>query len=120
MTTNDRQLLELAAKAACIKIGKSPYNGGGYSNTGFDVMGNAVLDWNNNIRWNPLTDDGDAFRLRVKLNMNVYSGARKMIAEIPSDGDEPNICVSEDRLDDPCGATRRAIVRAAALVGEMK
>jgi hypothetical protein len=87
---DDKTLLELAAKAAGIKIDKSETNGGGRGNTGFDVMGNAVLDWHNNVRWNPLTDDGDALRLAVKLQIQV----------IPSKG---------------CAATRRAIVRAAAL-----
>lgn len=40
----DHELLELAAKAVGIKIDKSPYNGGGSGNDGFDIAGNAVLD----------------------------------------------------------------------------
>lgn len=66
---NYKELLELAAKAADIKIDKSPYNGGGFGNNGFDMLGNLVVDWHNNIKWNPINDDGDALRLRNKLGM---------------------------------------------------
>ena len=68
---NDRELLELAAKAAGIKIDKSETNGGGRGNTGFDLLGNAVLDWHNDKTWNPLTDDGDALRLAVRLSIKL-------------------------------------------------
>ena len=57
---SDRRLLELAAKAAGLRIDKSKYNGGGSNNTGFDMDGNAMLDWHNNVIWNPLTRGGDA------------------------------------------------------------
>lgn len=67
----DRELLELAAKAAGIRIDKSETNGGGVGNYGFSVTGDAMLDWHNNIRWNPLSDDGDALRLAVKLRLSI-------------------------------------------------
>jgi len=63
--SNDRELLELAAKAAGLKIDKSETSGRGRGNTGFNCMGDVVLDWHNGTRWNPLTDDGDALRLAV-------------------------------------------------------
>jgi hypothetical protein len=113
---DDRTLLELAAKAAGIKIDKSETNGGGRGNTGFDVMGNAVLDWHNGTRWNPLTDDGDALRLAVKLDISVLryetmTTARMLLGDF----------VCDERDDgDPCAATRRAIVRAAAYPGPNK
>jgi len=88
----DRELLEAAAKAAGIRIDKSSTNGGGAGNTGFDLCGNAVLDWHNGVTWNPLTDDGDALRLAVKLC----------------------ICIGADSQ----AATRRAIVRAAAAMAK--
>lgn len=112
----DRELLELAAKAAGLKIDRSPYNGGGSGNTGFDMMGNAVLDWDNNERWNPLTDDGDALRLAVKLNMElvVPNGGKDVYAgRLLLDAFEPV-------NDDAYAATRRAIVRAAAAIGKEK
>ena len=67
----DRELLKAAAKAAGLVIDKSPCNGGGAGNDGFDILGNAMLDWHNNKTWNPLTDDGDALRLAVKLRIAV-------------------------------------------------
>jgi len=63
----DRELLELAAKAAGITLGSdSPWFT--YSDKdGFEW-------WNEDARsttrkWNPLGDDGDALRLAVKLHM---------------------------------------------------
>lgn len=69
--STDRELLELAAKAVGIKIDKSSTNGGGAGNTGFDMAGNAVLDWHNNKKWNPINDDGDRLRLIRALKMNI-------------------------------------------------
>lgn len=104
----DRELLELAAKAAGLSIDKSDTNGGGIGNDGFDLSGNAMLDWHNNVRWNPLTNDGDALRLAVKLG--IYVGART--AEVWRYGKEI-VHIFDDDGDDEQG-TRRAIVRAAA------
>ena len=96
---NDRELLEAAAKAAGIKIDKSTTNGGGMGNTGFDMLGNAMLDCHEGIKWNPLTDDGDALKLAAKLKIPVCFDF-----EVPVN-------------DDPMTVTRRAIVRAAAEMG---
>lgn len=86
----DRELLELAAKAITTDIVK--YNG--------------VL-FIDRREWNPLSDDGDALRLAVKLNIDIkpqysYEGPWE-------DG---------GTLIDPYAATRRAIVRAAAEIGK--
>ena len=97
----DRELLELAAKAA----GIGPVN--------FD---RARRDWG----WNPLTDDGDALRLAVKISADVcidvidHDTQRpiKSTAVYSETGSE-----IEPHGDDPCAATRRAIVRAAAEIG---
>lgn len=62
---SDAELLALAAKAARIVLDTSTQNGC------FDVCGNAVLDWHNGTTWNPLTDDGDAFRLASALGLVV-------------------------------------------------
>jgi sugar phosphate isomerase/epimerase len=56
----DRELLELAAKAA------------GYSFDG-TTLRNTSTDFEYN-GWNPLDDDGDALRLAVKLKMWTHSG----------------------------------------------
>jgi hypothetical protein len=57
MNETDRELLELAAKAAGIGFYKGDYANGLDTKTGF---------------WNPLTDDGDALRLAVLLGLNGY------------------------------------------------
>lgn len=100
----DRELLELAAKAA------------GYSDA----------SWNNEKQcietaqlpgfrcyWNPLTDDGDALRLAVKLRINVvWEGFNLVYAD--------NTGETVKNGDDSCAVTRRAIVRAAAAEEEIR
>ena len=107
-----RELLELAATAAGITIDKSEYNGGGRGNTGFDVLGNLVTDWHNGTKWNPLTDDGDALRLAVKLRMEVRPYTRGV--DVLIDGD---LVGGEPFGTDRHAATRLAIVRTAAEIG---
>ena len=89
---SDRELLELAAKAAGIDV--RWYQG--------DCL--RVADKCNGFagKWNPLTDDGDALRLAVKLGDR--DGQVTFLIDTKHDGD-------------PYAATRRAIVRAAAEIG---
>lgn len=47
------KILEAAAKACELRKDDSPYNGGGEGNTGFDLLGNLVLDWDDAEVWNP-------------------------------------------------------------------
>jgi len=63
--------------------------------------------------WNPLADDGDAFRLAVKLGM--YTGLQSV--SVWSNGQEL-LHIFQDG-DDPYSATRRAIVKAAAAMGKI-
>ncbi len=92
----DREYLELAAKAA-----------------GLLEMAVGDKDIQKYLsRWNPLTDDGDALRLAVKLGIGVYWAAVYVHAPKPS-GESCH----EFREPDPYAATRRAIVRAAAEIG---
>ena len=117
---NDRELLEMAAKAAGIHIDKSPYNGGGIGNTGFDMAGNAVLDWHNNKKWNPLADDGDAFRLAINFGM-AASFTRANDEDFVSIFDPADYQAREITMQqigrDPYAAVRRAIVITAAEMG---
>lgn len=98
---DDRELLEAAARAAGISI----------------------LGWNEDVpvidfdrltvtSWNPLTDDGDALRLAVKLKIPVSfpDWENHVRTWGPRDGDP----CDEPGEDDLLAATRRAIVRAAA------
>lgn len=90
---SDKELLELAAKAA-----------------GFELKYNWLGGLDARQNWNPLTDDGDALRLAVKLDMIVdVRGKHNAVAVWPD--------VVEQISGDPLTATRRAIVRAAAEIG---
>jgi hypothetical protein len=103
---NDRELLECAAKAA------------GFKRETF-VDGKSIIREADGqpVYWNPLTDDGDALRLAVKLRMDVEpwihgdsACSRVLCQEVLID--EPHYG------DDPERATRRAIVRVAAEIGK--
>ena len=90
----DRELLELAAKAAGIDgVYMQRLTGDGLAVRGCLVQ-----------LWNPLTDDGDALRLAVKLNIDHGNPGMRL-------------CIDWAPADDPYAATRRAIVRAAAEIG---
>lgn len=102
----DRELLELAAKAAGIEVKRMVEIRGDGTREEFIAC------------WNPLRSDGDAFRLAVKLAIELYEG----------DDDGPaayagyRVGVSlfymiEPHKGDPYAATRRAVVRAAAAIG---
>ena len=95
---NDRELLELAAKAAGEPYFEHAPEGGLYLSNGED--------------WNPLTEDGDAFRLAVRLLFEIDMG-RGCVAIRHSTG----IKILEAFNHDPYAATRLAIVRAAAEIG---
>jgi hypothetical protein len=99
----DCELLEAAAKAAGIP---AP----------FQVLrdGTWVFDEPHRKNWNPLTDDGDALRLAVKLRLciKVYTEAVIVGTDHRVNGREMLHVVVKG--DDYPAATRRAIVRAAA------
>ena len=116
----DRELLEAAAKAV---------NGGAWHPLTHDTPSG---------KWNPLDDDGDALRLAVKLRINIehgqYSDLSLWINTVSVTakthiGAGRGISLFDDAKrtandhaepfgDDPYAATRRAIVRAAAAMGE--
>lgn len=96
---NDRELLELAAKA------------NGHEYPWFEARYGMMMPWN------PLTDDGDALRLAVKLSINMEH-MRTM-------GGDPfgfscwpigrgDCGANETDIADYGAAVRRAITRAAA------
>jgi len=70
--------------------------------------------------WNPLTDDADALRLAVKLNLRVMPQEKCVYVESNPDSVLGFASVSEMEMngDHPYAATRRAIVRAAAGIGK--
>lgn len=108
---NDRELLELAAKAA------------GHIITGWRT-GRRNVDWaelSDTSTWNPREDDGDALRLainlRLRLNREISFGEDIVEAFGPEDDSMSCHCSTESTNGDPYAATRRAIVRAAAEIG---
>ena len=105
---SDRELLEMAAKAAGIKV-KGIYEDE-------DTLQIKPGPGMPPARWNPLADDGDALRLAVKLRINVELTARTVLCA--TDGTDPSEAVLDLLGDDPYAATRRAIVRASAEIGK--
>ena len=100
----NRELLELAAKAAGLDGRIRAFVTG--------LMYDLIVD-ENNKEWNPLTDDGDALRLAVKLALPVVQFKSLGYVAVEWDGGG----VMEYLTDDPNAATRRAITRAAAEIG---
>jgi len=115
----DRELLELAAKATGIKALWSP-----------DGLlrdctnGHPAQNIYSAPPWNPLTDDGDALRLAVKLQIDmefyVENGSTSAVLVEYCDY---RCNIGRDEVE-PKGdiylATRRAIVHAAAEIGKEK
>lgn len=102
----DRELLELAAKAAKITIDP------------IDSMHDPD-EW---YAWNPLNDDGDALRLAVRLGITVGPEGPYVVGKSLCRASWSNrMCSLGEYGDgDKFAATRRAIVRAAAEIGKQK
>ena len=107
MTDADRDLLERAARAAGYEIDE--WHDGRLS----------VIDGGAVIPFEPLTDDGDALRLAVKLRLDIDHGNDVVVAGGMTEeryGTEPPFAYTQEERE---AATRRAIVRAAAaMAGE--
>jgi hypothetical protein len=110
-SVTDSELLELAA------------NGAGFEWRWFGATFCTLRDPEMAIYkpWNPLEDDGDAFRLAVRLRFDIctedndpHPTEDRNISHVnvwPLNG---GIGASEELEPDPYAATRRAVVRAAA------
>lgn len=115
----DRELLEMAAKAAGIE--------GEYSEHKSEwncVSGYLTTVGIGRSLWNPLTDDGKALRLAVKLGLDLLRTDQDIeaIAGLPPYAkiDAAHVSFPFGIIalgDDAYAATRRAIVRAAAEIG---
>ena len=112
---SDKELLELAAKAAGVKALWSP--DGVLRDC---TNGHPAQNIYSAPPWNPLTDDGDALRLAVKLGMDLeLHGALCVFPFVCASANKAEIqCEEEAGDNDPYAATRRAIVRAAAEIGK--
>lgn len=105
----DRELLELAAKAA-----------GGLIYV--DELGWIAqdADGNRGAWWNPLIDDGDALRLAVRLVIDISPsdvGVQCWVPDKNQAASSESWCWPPENAD-RAFATRRAIVRAAAEIGK--
>lgn len=115
---SDRELLKLAANA----LGCDYWH---HAETFSDWMSHPACA---HIKWNPLTDDGDALRLAVKLGLDILFTPEdvEVIADqhAKEDGVETVAPWAGEswtlKQQDPYAATRRAIVRAAAEIGRCR
>jgi hypothetical protein len=114
----DKELLERAAKAA----GLPELRGAGSRHHCYYVIDEQPT------RWNPLYDDGDAFRLAIKLGFVVETIRHQQTAVVRHK--DQKVCVkwrslvdswtdeTDAEADDEHEAARKAIVLAAAMIGE--
>ena len=124
----DRELLELAAKAAGLQLCGYSWIGENEGDEECETFEAAFVKHNPEqelaTMWNPLTDDGDALRLAVRLGLGISFGQYApldvysvYISEVEG-GDELAVgCIMNG---DEFGVTRRAIVCAAASIVENK
>lgn len=121
MNTEDRELFELAAKAAGIERGGDR----------FDCGISITLPCGRHKglpKWNPLQDDGDAFRLAVILGLRLQFFSLEAVDDVPGKtvcsvswvpGGEKNrieeYLLASDA--DPIAAARRAVFQAAVEIG---
>jgi hypothetical protein len=110
---SDRELLELAAKAAGIKL-----RWWDNSRNGLRVC-NDTGSVCKRLHWNPIEDDRDALRLAVRLNID-FKAYGTVVRTWVGDFTTQKVIASVEEICgvDPYAATRRAITRAAAEIGK--
>lgn len=106
---NDKELLEATARAAGIEADWNDPECADYEaqHEGMWLCGERSPS--NSQFWNPLTDDGDRYRLLKALKMGIDFDAQSVIYTL--DG---SICEESFRDD---GDDARAVLRAAAEIG---
>lgn len=111
-TQEQRKLLDLAAKAARVKIEWNVM-----INRNSPILAPKTQQERNwlgheHTPWNPLSDDGDALRLAIDIELDVSFGKSGAVVEFG------RLQIEELDASDPYEAVRLAIVRAAAAIGE--
>jgi hypothetical protein len=110
---NDRELLEMAAKAAGLELdwdvpgGADPW-----------VMTGDGVDRGPGAPWNPSEDDGDAFRLAVKCDIAFGRSANTWWARWEFNDKVFRENAETEGAQDHGAAARRAILRVAADIGK--
>lgn len=101
---SDRELLELAAKAAGYEISECTCKN----------SLRTINKVNRTYHWNPLTDDGDALRLAIACKIDILTECDDgTVGTISPNGNEK----LEVADGDVYAAVRHAIARAAAEIG---
>lgn len=118
----DWELLELAAKAAGYEFVK-------YHIPRQDPSCSLSTTWTgptahvrkpdapHECAWNPLANDGDALGLAVRLGADVTQHLEEYVVSVTIIRSSNYAHAVEPYYGDPCAATRRAIVQAAAEIG---
>lgn len=116
-THTDRELLELASKAAGLSNHVYVDDISGMCEP--KVHGVPHCGYNFASAFNPLDSDGDALRLAIKIGLSIIIADGDMLvarAHAHAQGLEGvEVCGNID--SEPCADVRRAIVRAAAEIG---
>lgn len=111
---SDRELTELAAKAAGIEVRwrEDDIYRGSFERRVVPEPDAPVSKW---LYWRPLLDDGDAFRLACQLRLDIafLEGFKEIIVDDYHGSNR----AEEDYQPDMAAAARRAVVRAAAEIG---
>lgn len=100
----DKELIALAAKAAGYEI--------------YQWSDKCVRTDDKDKQWNPLTDDGDAMRLAVKLCMTICTDGDLFVSAGFLFTNGPLVTQDIEEVGCKESATRRAITRAAAQIGK--
>lgn len=106
---SDRELLEMAAKAAGIELWHE------------DVFKNGLtrkVSQAGVLRWNPLTNDDDALRLLRRLELDISHDNERNAVSVTNQCDVSIEVGMPDEAGDIYATLRRAIVRAAAEIGK--
>lgn len=112
----DREMLELAAKAAEWQLCGYSWIGENEDDDECEILESAFVKTHPEqelaTKWNPLTDDGDALRLAVILDISIslVAGAGSVMVS----GASGVLCEQGSGNE----SVRRAIVRAAAQIGK--
>jgi hypothetical protein len=113
--TDDKELLELAAKAAGIEV---RYQAGSHRfiyKRALPILEGFFLAY-----WDPLTDDGAALRLAVKCKLTTCTDGEATVSSHEAYRGSQGVFITQrvSECEDKYAAVRRAIVRAAAEIGK--
>jgi hypothetical protein len=111
MNDEDKELLIMASRAADYGVS-------------FSIPHGVPAAFANNGRfaeWNPIDDDGDNQRLRVKMRVEIQYVGDDIIARVRRTNEQPfestYLQHSTDELDDRYNDERMAVVNAVAMIG---